>query len=119
MKTKLRNLLRALPGLTAALLLTTSAVVAQPAPAPTPTPTKTKTESVPTSATTGEDAGDYTVISTLEFGYRGIRVGGDVNKFKSDLNYKAGPRLFDSSLLLKAKNGKGGFFDSLLVTSTG
>lgn len=133
MKTKLRNLLRALPGLTAALLLTTSAVVAQPAPTPTKSPevtntntkatTKaskpTKTESVPTSATTGEDAGDYTVTSTLELGYRGIRVGGDVNKFKSDLNYKAGPRLFDSSLLLKAKDGKGGFFDSLLVTSTG
>ncbi|MGQ0762102.1 MAG: hypothetical protein ACT4OT_08815 [Acidobacteriota bacterium] len=131
MKTKLRNLLRALPGLTVALLLTTSAVVAQPAPAPTKSPdaktpkeaTKaakpTKTESVPTSATTGEDAGDYTMTSTLEFGYRGIHVGGDVNKFKSDLNYKAGPRLFDSSLLLQAKDSKGGFFDSLLVTSTG
>jgi hypothetical protein len=127
MKTKLRNLLRALPGLTAALLLTTSAVLAQPAPAPTSSPdpnpakkpSKPKTESVPTSATTGEDAGDYTVTSTLEFGYRGIRVGGDVNKFKSDLNYKAGPRLFDSSLLLQAKDSKGGFFDSLLVTSTG
>jgi len=119
MKTKLRTRLRALPGLTAALLLTTSAAVAQPAPTPTPTKTKTKTESVPTSATTGEDAGDYTVTSTLELGYRGIRVDGNVNKYKSDLNYKAGPRLFDSSLLLKAKDGKGGFFDSLLVTSTG
>ena len=133
MKTKLRKLLRALPGLTAALLLTTSAVAAQPPPTPTKSPEATntdtkattkatkpaKTESVPTSATTGEDAGDYTVTSTLEFGYRGIRVGGDVNKFKSDLNYKAGPRLFDSSLLVQAKDSKGGFFDSLLVTSTG
>jgi hypothetical protein len=132
MKTKLRNLLRVLPGLTAALLLTTGAALAQPAPAPTSSPdqtsstakaakktTKPKTESVPTSATTGEDAGDFTVTSTLEFGYRGIRVGGDVNKYKSDLNYKAGPRLFDSSFLLQAKDGKGGLFDSLLVTSTG
>lgn len=133
MKTKLRNLLRALPGLSFALLLTTSAVLAQPAPAPAPAPTKSpeatntnakaskpaKTDSIPTSATTGEDAGDYTVTSTLEFGYRGIRVDGDVNKFKSDLNYKAGPRLFDSSLLMQAKDGKGDLFDSLLVTTTG
>jgi len=133
MKTTILNMLRVLPGLTLALLLTPSAVQAQPSPAPTKSPeTKDsnskeaakaskpkKTESVPTSVNTGEDAGDYTVTSTLEFGYRGIRVGGDVNKYKSDLNYKAGPRLFDSSLYLQAKEGKGGLFDSLLVTSTG
>ena len=78
-----------------------------------------KDETEPTSATSGEDAGDYTVTSSLEFGYRGIRVGGDTNKYKSDLNYKAGPRVFDSSLLLQAKDGKGGLLNSLLVTSTG
>lgn len=133
MKSTFWNLLRALPGLTLALLFTTSAVLAQPSPAPEKSPEATngngkvdtkagkpkKTETVPTSVTTGEDAGDYMVTSTLEFGYRGIRVDGDVNKYKSDLNYKAGPRLFDSSLLLRAKDGKGGLFDSLLVTSTG
>ncbi|HEV8590380.1 MAG TPA: hypothetical protein VGQ72_16040 [Pyrinomonadaceae bacterium] len=81
---------------------------------------KKKTEAEPTSQTVGEDAGDFTATGTLEFGYRGIRVDGDVNKFKSDLNYKAGPRIFDSSLLLKSKDGKGGgLFDTLLITSTG
>ena len=67
----------------------------------------------------GEDAGDYTIISSIEFGYRGLSVDGDHNKYQSDLNYKAGPRLFDSSFLMKAKDGKGGLFDTLLVTSTG
>lgn len=131
MKTTISNLLRVLSGLTSVLLLTASVVQAQPAPAKssdaktsdvketTKASTPKKTETVPTSVTTGEDAGDYTVTSTLEFGYRGIRVDGDVNKYKSDLNYKAGPRLFDSSLLLQAKDGKGGLFDSLLLTSTG
>jgi hypothetical protein len=65
------------------------------------------------------DAGDYTVISSLEFGYRGQSVGGDLNKFRDDLNYKAGPRLFDSSFLMRSKEGKASIFDSLLVTSTG
>ena len=68
---------------------------------------------------TPEDAGNYTVISTLEFGYRGLTVGGDLNKYQSDLNYKAGPRLFDSSLFMRTKDGKGSLFDSFLVTTTG
>ena len=78
-----------------------------------------KTETETTSAITGEDAGNYTVTSAIEFGYRGLRVDGDNNKFKSDLNYKAGPRLFDTTFLAKSKDGKGGLFDTLLVTATG
>src|SRR5262245_42041967 len=77
-----------------------------------------KTKEEPTSTTTGEDAGGYTVTSSIEFGYRGISMDGDEQKYKSDLNYKAGPRLFDSSFLLKSKDGKG-LFDTMLVTSTG
>jgi hypothetical protein len=68
----------------------------------------------------GDDAGNFVITSTIEFGYRGQRVDGDVNKYKSDLNYKAGPRLFDSTFLMKSKNGgEGELFDTLLVTSTG
>ena len=80
----------------------------------------TRTDKEPTSSTVGDDAGPYTVVGSIEFGYRGQRVDGDVNKFKSDLNYKAGPRLFDSSFFMKSKDGHGGgLFDSLMVTSTG
>ena len=68
----------------------------------------------------GDSIGDYGVISSIEFGYRGLSVDGDHNKYRSDLNYSAGPRLFDTTFLLKAKEGhNGGLFDSLLVTSTG
>jgi hypothetical protein len=84
-----------------------------------PSKAKKSEEAVPTSATVGEDAGNYTITSSIEFGYRGIRVDGDKNKFRSDLNLKAGPELFDTSFLAKAKDGKGGLFDTLLVTSTG
>jgi len=67
----------------------------------------------------GEDAGNYTIISTVEFGYRGLRVGGDLNKYQSDLNYRTGPRLFDSSFLMRSQDGKGGLFDSVILTTTG
>lgn len=137
MKINISNLLRIFSGVAFGALLTAGIVNAQPGASNNtakpvnvaqPADTKTKDDkkavakkpkAEPTSQTVGEDAGQYTVTSTLEFGYRGQRVGGDVNKFKSDLNYKAGPRLFDSSFLLKSKDGKGGLVDTLLVTSTG
>lgn len=68
---------------------------------------------------TPDKMGDYSVIGSLEFGYRGLSVDGDHNKFQSDLNYKAGPRLFDTSFLMRSQDGAGGLFDTLLVTSTG
>ena len=90
----------------------------RPNASPSPKPAaEAKAESTVVEA--GEDAGDYTVISSIEFGYRGLSVDGDLNKYQSDLNYKAGPRLFDSSFLLKSKDGKGKLFDTLLVTSSG
>jgi hypothetical protein len=130
MKRNISNLLRLIPGVIFGLALMTSEVYGQASqqPRPSPDPKKTpeakkpgnKTEDTPTSATVGEDAGNYTITSSIEFGYRGQRVDGDVNKFKSDLNYKAGPRLFDASFLAKSKNGgKGELFDTLLITSTG
>jgi len=103
--------------LTSIALVGSVAVAQQPAANKVSNKAAAKPESVVVE--TPEDAGDYTVISTLEFGYRGLKVGGDLNKFQDDLNYKAGPRLFDSSFLMRSKDGKGDLFDSLLVTSTG
>lgn len=135
MKTNIMNLLRMVSGLALGLILMAGVANAQSTTASTKSPESSKdakkseakkstepkkTDVTPTSQTVGEDAGNYTITSTIEFGYRGQRVDGDVNKFKSDLNYKAGPRLFDSTFLMKSKTGgKGDLFDSLLVTSTG
>jgi hypothetical protein len=93
----------------------------QPSPSPAPPSPKQSPEARTPSSTVeaGEDSGDYTFISSIELGYRGLSVDGDLNKYQSDLNYKAGPRLFDSSFLMRAKDGKGGLFDTLLVTSSG
>jgi len=101
-------------GLALVLIVACGLAVAQ-----SPSPSPKKTDYSETPAETGEKAGDFTVISSLEFGYRGLRVDGDLNKYQSDLNYKAGPRVFDSSFLLKSTDSKSGLFDSLLATSTG
>jgi hypothetical protein len=104
------------------LLVLASVASATVAQQPTPSPTHKKSPEAKTESSTveaGEDAGDYTIISSIEVGYRGLRVDGDLNKYRSDLNYKAGPRVFDSSFFMRAKDGKGGLFDTLLITSTG
>lgn len=124
MKSNVKNMLRVLSGLMLVLVMVAGAAAIAMAQQPTPTPKKpdakkTEPKAETTSAQTGEDAGDYTITSSIEIGYRGIRVDGDINKYKSDLNYKAGPRIFDSSFLMQSKDGKGGLFNSLLVTSTG
>ena len=101
-------------GLVLVLMVTMGLVSAQQ---PSPSPKKSDSSDKPPE--TGENAGDYTVISSVEFGYRGISVDGDHNKYQSDLNYKAGPRLFDSSFLLRSREGEGALFETLLVNSTG
>ena len=110
MKSKANKLLSMLAVLLAALV---NVQAQQPSPSPQPT-------SSPQISNGNDSMGDYNVISSIEVGYRGVSVDGDHNKYRSDLNYSAGPRLFDTSFLLKAKDGHdGGLFDSFLVTSTG
>ena len=90
------------------LLLGLASVTNAQQPSPTPTPVDA-----------GDNAGKYTLISTIEIGYRGLQVVGDLNKYQSDLNYKAGPRLFDSSFLLRSKENDTPLFETLLFTTSG
>jgi hypothetical protein len=66
-----------------------------------------------------DPASDYKVISSFEIGVRGKEINGSENKYRSDLNYNSGVRIFDSSFLIKPKDSKGKVFDSLLVTGSG
>jgi hypothetical protein len=121
MKSNVKNMLRILSGLILASVVAAGSAIAQQ---PTPTPKKAEAKKEPakaetTSAETGDNASNYTITSSIEVGYRGSSVDGDRNKYKSDLNYKAGPRLFDSSFLMRSRDGKGPLFDTLLVTSSG
>ena len=117
MKRNAQRVSQGLASVTLTLMLFALGALAQ-TPTPSPSPKKA-VETPTTSSETAEEVGNYTATGTIEIGYRGLRVGGDLNKYQSDLNYKAGPRIFDSSFLLRAKDGKGGLVDSLLVTSTG
>ena len=104
--------------LAAGLLLLVSPAGAraqQPTPSPSP-----GYGSGAQQADAAETVGNYEVVSSLEFGARALGIDGNRNKYYSDLNYRAGFRLFDSSVLMRARPGySGGLFDTLLVTSNG
>lgn len=79
------------------------------AQSPTPTPTPASEVML----------GGYRVTSSTEIGWRWRSVDGNVNKYRSDLNYKQGFRTFDTNLLLEKESGSGNWFDSLLVSNSG
>jgi hypothetical protein len=88
-------------------------------PAPSPS-TKDKTASPSEQLTDANDQlGGFNVISSVEIGVRGLSVSGSNNKYRSDLNYSPGVRLFDSSFFLRAKEGSGEPFDEFLVNTSG
>ncbi|HXG94559.1 MAG TPA: hypothetical protein VNN73_19615 [Blastocatellia bacterium] len=71
------------------------------------------------SGTQNGNGGNYEVISSIEIGARGILIHGNADKYRSDLNYTPGFRLFDESLLVQSKNNDGFLFDKLMVNSFG
>lgn len=63
--------------------------------------------------------GDYLLTSSIEVGVRGLKLEGSGDKYRSDLNYHPGVRIFDSSFLMRSKDNQGVLFDSLLFNSSG
>lgn len=110
-ETNMRNKILFITLLTFVLFMMTLGVQAQ---------TTTPTPSSSTSSNETTTLGGYEVITSIEFGVRGLSVNGNHDKYRTDFNYRPGVRVFDSSFLLEDKDGKrGGPFDSLLVTSSG
>jgi hypothetical protein len=63
--------------------------------------------------------GPYEVISSIEFGVRGVGINGNGNKFRSDHNYDPGFRLFDASLMMKSNDAGAVLFDELMISTFG
>lgn len=76
----------------------------QPAASPTPQPDRTW--------------GGYNVSGNVEGGWRFFNTDGNVNKYRSDLNYDRGPRLMNLDFLARSKDDNGGgLFDFLQVSA--
>jgi hypothetical protein len=93
-----------------AFILGTGLLIAQPNVAPS---------SEPVGSTRGDDFGLYNIRQSFEAGYRFRSVGGNEEKFRSDVNYGNGIRLLGSSFSMQSKEGRGKLFDELLINTIG
>jgi len=113
MKSKIEFTLLFLLGFVLGLVLLASDARAQQ-----PEADKSKTQPPAASGQNGPET-PYTVNSSIEFGVRGIVIDGNADKYRSDLNYTPGFRIFDSSFMMKSKDNSGPVLDTLMVSSFG
>jgi len=69
--------------------------------------------------TQGGATGDYTVSSSFETGYRFQTVSGNQAEYRSTVNFGNGIKLLDSSFAMNSKDGRGRWFDEILLTTRG
>src|SRR5215210_4855777 len=81
------------------------ALMANEARAQQPTPSGSNT-----SAQANGNNGPYDVKASIEVGVRGVKVEGNADKYRSDLNYGPGFKIFDSSLVMESKDNTGLLF---------
>lgn len=87
-----------------------AAALGQQTVAPTPEPV---------GSTRGDNWDGYNIVNSFELGYRYRTVGGDMDSYRSTLNYGDGIRLLGSSLTMNSREGHGRFFDDLSLTTQG
>jgi hypothetical protein len=67
----------------------------------------------------GESWSDYNVVNSFELGYRFSTVGGNIDQYRSAVNYGNGIRLLGSFFSMNSKDGHGRFFDEIVATTQG
>lgn len=95
---------------TTLFLFAAAVLAAQPTIAPTPQQA---------GRPRGEDTGNYNIVNSFETGYRFRQVDGDIGKYRSDVNFGNGIRLLGSNLTINSKDGRGRFFDEILLNTLG
>lgn len=71
------------------------------------------------AAPRGQNVGEYNVVQSWELGYRFASIGGDDGKYRSDVNFHDGVRLLSSYLTVNSRDGHGGLFDEIVLTTQG
>lgn len=67
----------------------------------------------------GQNVGEYNIVQSWELGYRFHSIGGNADSYRSMVNYGNGVRLLGSSLTLHSRDGRGHWFDEIVLSSQG
>src|SRR5580658_2878710 len=73
----------------------------------------------PVGPPAGDNLSDYNIVNSFETGYRWTSLGGDLDEYKSQVNFDGGPRLLGSSFGMYSRDGHGKYFDELTLTTQG
>lgn len=73
----------------------------------------------PVGEARGANSGNYNITQDWELGYRWREVGGNLGKYRSDVNFGNGMRLLASRLAVFSRDGKGGVLDELTLSTQG
>ncbi len=92
------------------MLAIAAAALGQQVVAPTPEPV---------GSPRGQNLDGYNVVNSFETGWRFRTVDGNLGKYRSDVNYGNGVRLLGSSLSVNSREGKGRYFDEILLNTLG
>jgi len=79
----------------------------------------TPTTQEPVGPPSGDNASDYNIVNSFETGYRFTSIGGNLDEYKSQVNYPAGLRLLGSSFGMYSRDGHGTYFDELTLSTVG
>ncbi len=69
--------------------------------------------------TRGQTIGDYNIRQSFETGYRFADIDGNRGKYRSDVNFLNGLRVLGTSLTVNSRNGKGKYFDEIILNTQG
>ncbi len=67
----------------------------------------------------GKTIGDYSIRQSFETGYRFAEIDGNRGKYRSDVNFLNGLRVLGTSLSVNSRNGKGKYFDEIILNTQG
>lgn len=67
----------------------------------------------------GQSTDGYTIVNSVETGFRQAWVDGNEARYRSDVNFGNGVRVLGSSLAVNSKDGHGPLFDQLLINTQG
>ncbi len=73
----------------------------------------------PVGPASGDNTSDYNIVNSFETGYRWTSIGGDLDEYKSQVNFDSGLRLLGSSFGMYSRDGHGKYFDELTLTTVG
>ncbi len=67
----------------------------------------------------GQTIGEYNIRQSFETGYRFASIDGNRGKYRSDVNFLNGLRVLGTSLTVNSRNGKGKYFDEVILNTQG